>query len=303
MIVVTGATGVLGTALMSALFERSKKATGLSRSDVDLLDYDSTVRLFDDLRPTLVYHAAGRVHGIMGNSQFPAEMYLDNLRINTNVIEAARLAGCQRIIAVSTVAAYPGDLALPMHEDDIWNGPPHGTEQFYAHSKRAMLAHLESCRRQYGLEYAYALMTNIYGPNDRFDVENGHVVPSLIAKFHEAKRTGKPISVWGSGIAKRDFVYSADAAQSLIAIAERGSGVINVASGTTIPIRGLVEILQEVSGVDDVRWDKSRPDGQLDRSYDTSRLLALGVKPFRTLREGLEATYRWYGDHYPDVRT
>jgi GDP-L-fucose synthase len=165
-----------------------------------------------------------------------------------------------------------------------------------------MLAHLESSKQQYGLEFSYAILTNLYGPGDRFDVEYGHVIPSLIAKFYAAARNGSSLDVWGSGIAKRDFLYSDDAAKALVAIGQEGKGTYNVATGRTVPIRRVVEILMDVSGVRSVRWDQTKPDGQLDRSYDTSKLKDLNFLPDYSLERGLENTYKWYCDNYPNVR-
>ncbi|WP_018701290.1 NAD-dependent epimerase/dehydratase family protein [Amorphus coralli] len=303
MIVLTGSSGVLGAALKSALQNAHGDVVSLTSTDGDLRDAKATLEIFEKYKPTAVYHAAARVHGIMGNQMFPAEIYLDNIRINTNVIEAARVTGCQKFVAVSTVAAYPGGIPLPMHEDAIWDGPPHGSEMFYAHAKRVMLAQLEAYKRQFGFDYAYALMTNLYGPHDRFDTAHGHVIPSLVAKFHKAATENSSVLVWGSGRAQRDFLYAVDAAEALLTIGEKGSGAFNVASGETVPIRSVVDGLQRISSVADVQWDAEKPDGQLDRSYDVSRLKGLGFEPRHSLEDGLEATYRWYCEHYPDVRT
>lgn len=302
MIVLTGSSGVLGAALKSALESAHGSVVALTSSDGDLRDADATMAIFERHRPKVIYHAAARVHGIMGNQMFPAEIYLDNIRINTNVIEAAHRTGCEKFVAVSTVAAYPGGLDLPMHEDAIWDGPPHGSEMFYAHAKRVMLAQLEAYKRQYGLDYAYALMTNLYGPHDRFDTAHGHVIPSLVAKFHQAATGNGSVSVWGSGRARRDFLYSEDAAAALLTIGAKGSGVFNVASGETVPVRAVVDSLQHISQVGSVVWDADKPDGQLDRSYDVSRLRGLGFAPRHSLEDGLTATYRWYAENYPNVR-
>lgn len=302
MILITGASGVLGVALVKALSGSQEEIIGLRSADGDLRDPGVAAAIFDRYRPSTVFHAAARVHGIMGNHAFPADMFYDNAQINMNVIEAARRVGCRKFVAVSTVAAYPSGLALPISESSIWDGPPHHSERFYAHAKRAMLAHLESCNIQYGMGFAYAILTNLYGPEDRFDTEYGHVIPSLVAKFHAAVQNGSPINVWGTGVAKRDFLYADDAAEALLAIAKTETGAFNIATGHTVPVRRVVEILMELSGVTNVSWDATKPDGQLDRSYDVSKLAKLGFRPKNSLESGLAETYKWYSERYPDVR-
>lgn len=302
MIVVTGSGGVVGTALMAHLRASGAAAVGWTSHDVDLRDADATRRAFAAVSPSLVYHVAGRVHGLMGNRRYPADIYLDNSRINGNVVEAARLAGARKIVAVGTVAIYSDLAPMPVSTDSIWLGPPHGSEASYAHAKRAMLAHLEASRDQYGLDFAYAALTNVYGPNDKFDIDNGHVVPSLIAKFHAAARSGGRVEVWGTGAAERDFIFSRDVARALELVAACHSGPINIATGTVSPIRELVAQLQRISGVSQVDWDRSKPDGQLLRRYDVAPLRALGFTPGCSLAEGLAETYRWYTENHDHAR-
>lgn len=302
MIIVTGGSGVLGRALVAALEADNQDVRVLSSSEIDLRDRDRTITLFKDLRPTLVYHLAAKVFGLGGNTAFPAEMFADNVRINMNVIDGVQQSGCEKIVAVSTVATYSSDAPRPVIEDAIWDGPPHRSEAAYGHAKRAMLAQLEAYGTQYGLRFAYPIMTNIYGPHDRFDQVHGHVVPSLIAKFHHANQSGAGVDVWGTGRAERDFVYADDAAEALIQIGAGFEGPINVATGDTVPIRRVVEILSAQSGIDDVRWDATKPDGQLERSYNVDKLRALGFVPRTSIEQGLAQTLDWYTENYPNVR-
>ena len=302
MILVTGSGGVLGRALGAALAEGTEPYRLMTRADVDLADHDATAAYFRRHRPRLVYHLAGRVHGLMGNGRFPSEMYVENIRVNTSVVEAARAAGCAKIVAASTVAIYNSHGAVPLAESTVWDGPPHPSEAAYSHAKRAMLAHLEAARTQYGLSFAYPILTNLYGPHDRFDVANGHVVPSLISKFHDAARTGGAVQVWGTGTAERDFMMSTDAARALLLIGEAHEGPINVATGRTIRIRELAAILQRHSGVQEIEWDATKPDGQLLRQYDVSRLRALGFEPRVAPADGIAATYDWFAASYEHAR-
>jgi GDP-L-fucose synthase len=303
MILVTGCNGVLGKALIARLEASSTPHRALSSAEIDLRDAAATAALFNDIKPSVVFHLAGRVHGLMGNRRYPAEMYTDNIRINTNVIDSAYRAGARKVVAASTVATYSSDLPMPVKEDAIWDGPPHASEAAYGHAKRAMLAQLEAYAKQYGLDYAYPLLTNIYGPHDRFDKANGHVVPSLIAKFFEAARDKSTIEVWGTGVAERDFIMAKDAARALLLIGEKHTGPINVATGKVICIRDLVEVLQAHAGVDAVHWDTSKPDGQIKRRYDVTKLQALGFAPEVSIQQGIAETYDWYAGAYPDVRS
>lgn len=302
MILVTGCSGVLGVALLEALQERHKNVVGVRSADLDLADFDSTLQFFKSVRPRVVYHAAARVHGLMGNREFPCDVFTENARINTNAVEAARRAGCGKFIGVSTVAAYPDGLPFPIAEGSFWSGAPHKSEQAYAHAKRAMLAHLEACQAQYGMSFTYPIVTNLFGQHDRFDETHGHVIPSLISKFHRAAQEGGAVTVWGTGKAKRDFLYSKDAARAIVLAGEKAEGPINIVSGSTVPIRSVVEALARISGVDNVAWDASKPDGQLDRSFDIATLKSLGFTPSYSLDQGLEETYRWYAANFPNVR-
>lgn len=303
MIVVTGGSGVLGRALISTLQARGQEVRQLASNEIDLRDRDRTISLFKDLRPKMVYHLAAKVFGLGGNTQFPAEMFADNVRINMNVIDGAHLSGCEKIVAVSTVATYSSDAPRPVSEDAIWQGPPHSSEGAYGHAKRAMLAQLEAYAKQYQLRFAYPIMTNIYGPHDRFDATYGHVVPSLVTKFHQAANTGDGVDVWGTGRAERDFIYAQDAAEALVHIAACLEGPVNVATGETVPIRRVVEILSELTGVTNVRWDATKPDGQLERSYNVEKLRSIGFVPRTTIEQGLAQTLDWYNKNYPNVRT
>lgn len=303
MILVTGTTGLLGSAVMEILARQGIAHAGTSREAVNLKDPAATRDFIAQLRPTAIIHTAARVHGLMGNRRFPAEIFDENLLINQNVIAAGHAAGVRRFAVASTVAAYPGDLVTDIREDQYLMGEPHAGESAYAHAKRAMLAQLEAYRAQYGTGFSYAIFTNLYGPRDRFDTENGHVVPSLVAKFHTAVREGSPVHVWGRGRARRDFLYIEDAAAALVHLAGTGEGRFNVATGLTLPIARVVEILSEITGVTDIVWQHDRPEGQLDRSYDVTRLRESGFVHRFSLEEGLRATYEWYAAHYPNVRT
>ena len=298
-ILVTGARGLVGSAVMDRLARQGyDNVIGLGREDCDLMDRTATEAAFRAHRPVHVFHAAARVYGIMGNMKNRALSFHENVSINTHVIHAAHLAGARKITVMGTGAVYPyPSPRLPLVEDDIFLGRPHGAEEAYAHAKRAALAMLEAYEYDHGLEWAYVVSCNLFGPRDKFDTEFGHVVPSLVAKFHRAKETGGMVTVWGDGSAQRDFLYVDDCAAAVLRIMEAGRGPVNIGSGTVYRIRDIVETLARVAGMEDrIEWDASKPNGQDYRAYDLSRLNALGFRPAHSLEEGLRATWEWYRD-------
>jgi len=302
-ILVTGSAGVVGTALIAELRQHDYEVVPVTSADVDLRDFDATRIYFDKVAPNAVVHLAATVCGLMGHMHRHGAVYLDNILLNTHVIEASREAGVTKVVAMGSTAVYSDSVPLPMAESDLWLGPPHWSEFGYAHAKRSMLAQLDAYRDQYGLEYAFALSTNVYGPNDKFDEQYGHVIPSLVSKFYRAATTGEAPTVWGTGKSTRDFLHSRDAASGLRLMLEKATGPINLATGGSVSIREAVETLQAVSGFTGlVKWDATKPDGQVAREYDTHKLRELGWSPTRSLAEGLTDTYQWYAAHYPNVR-
>jgi len=302
-VLVTGAHGVIGRAVVSLLRSQGRDVVEVGSDAADLRRLDEADRLMVEFQPTSIIHLAARVHGLMGNVGRQGDMFFDNLQINSNVIDAGRRAGVSKIVAMGSVAVYSDTVDLPIRESDFWTGPPHASEFGYGHAKRAMLAQLESYQDQFGMDFAFAVSTNLFGPNDRFDEVQGHVLPSLLSKFYRAVQQGGPVSVWGTGRATRDFLFSYDAAQALVRLLDSGSGVYNVASGSDVTIRELVELLVEVTGFDDViEWDASKPDGQAARAYDITRIAALGWAPQYQLADALALTYRWYEANVDSVR-
>ena len=292
---ITGGSGLVGRALTEQM--RSLGATSvvsLSSSDCDLRDRDAVAAVFKAARPDFVFHLAARVYGLGGNAAFKSDVLVDNVLINTNVIEQSRLCGTQKIIAMGSGCVYPelGDRS-ELCEDQVWLGPPHSSEDSYAHAKRLMLAHLNATREQHGTRSAFVISGNLYGPHDNFNTETGHVIPSLIAKFHRARATTGVVSPWGSGIAMRDFTHANDMAAALLHVLENFEGVINIGSGYRHRIEEIVTILAKLTGVQ-VSWDRSKPDGQLHRYYNLDKVKALGFTPRWDLVNGVIETYKWY---------
>ena len=301
---ITGGTGLVGTALAAELRSAGyDSVTQLGRRDGDLAQTAQAESVISAARPDIVYHLAARVNGIMGNARTQGENYLENIRINTNVVEASRRAGVTKLVAMGSTAIYSDQVPRPMREDDLWLGAPHGSEAGYAHAKRSMLAQLEAYRDQFGMDYAFCIATNMFGPHDRFDEENGHVIPSLLSKFERGVRRGEPVNIWGSGTARRDLLYAPDAARALRLVGESFTGAINIATGHTVSIADVVATLVQVTGfTGPVIWDRSKPDGQMLRDYDVSRLAALGFTPAHRLDQALRATFDWLRDNLAGVR-
>ena len=294
----TGAGGLVGTALVDLLRSRGNSEVVCVRSgDCNLLDFSAVRAFFTHHRPDEVYHLAARVAGIMGNMRDQGGGFLDNSLMNIHVIEAARLTNCRKFVGMGSVAIYPFPIPTdPLVETAVWAGEPHHSESGYAHAKRNMLAQLQLYKESYGLEYAFAISTNLYGPGDRFDTQYGHVIPSLVRKFHEAAETGSEVAIWGNGEAKRDFLHARDAAIALELMMERGSGPINLASGHVYQIREVVSVLEEISGVRGrTVWRRDMPNGQLNRAFDIARLSDIGFRQSIDLKSGLSNTYHWYG--------
>ena len=302
-ILITGGTGLIGTALTEYLCQRRySNVLSIGSADCDLKNMDSTNNFFEKEQPEFVYHLAATVYGIMGNLKNQGSSFLENSLINLNVIEAARRVNVKKIVVMVTCAAYPDSpLSLPLKEDEFWFGKPHYSEYGYAQAKRSMLANLISYRDSYGISFSYVISTNIYGPNDRFNLENGHVMPSLVKKFYEAKKTEREVEVWGDGSTCRDFLYSEDAARALYLIMESVDGPINMASGKVNAIKDIVDWLAEfVHLKGKVKWDDSKPKGRCFREFDLTKLGQTGFKPEVDIESGVRKTYDWY-ERYVDV--
>lgn len=303
-ILITGANGVIGTALKEYLLKQGyENVFTPSSTTCDLVNKLECEKYMDKVKPEYVFHMAGRVYGLGGNSLYRAKAIYENLMINTNVIHATAMNNVKKIVAMGTVAMYPDPaISSPAKETDLWGGYPHESEQSYAVAKLTMLATLDAYKHSHNLDFAVALSTNLYGPNDRFNDETGHVIPSLIKKFHTAHLSKTPVEIWGTGIAERDFLYSDDAAIGLVSIMEQITGPVNLVSGTVVKIKSIIEILSEITGVKDIQWDSSKPDGQLVRSYDSSKLSEIGFVPNVDLRNGLQRTWEWYSNNLAKIR-
>lgn len=299
-ILITGSNGLVGSALRAELESAGYSDLCLARrGDCDLTRFDEVKEFFLKERPEIVFHNAAAVYGIGGNLKNKGSIFLDNILMNTHVIEASRLAGVKKIVAMGTVAAYPTPKTVPVKEEQIWEGPPHGSENSYGFAKRAMLAQLLAYQENYGLDFAYVVSTNLYGPHDRFDVEQGHVIPSLIRKFCDAKKEGSSVTIWGDGSAARDFLYSKDMAKALVLIMQKQTGMINVASGRKTLIKEVVAHLTDYFDMQGkVLWNAKMPNGRDFYEVDLTKIKALGFQPRYSIEEALTETLDWFTENY-----
>lgn len=301
-ILITGAKGLVGSALAAELqLQGYKNIIPLTKELCDLADFSSVKRRFNDAKPDVIFHLAAAVYGIGGNLANRGSIFLLNNLMNTHVIEASRLVGAQKIVAMGTIAAYPHAATAPIKEDHIWNGPPHHSESSYAQVKRAMLAHLEAYQENYNLDFAHVISTNLYGPHDKFDAQQGHVIPSLIKKFYDAKVNDAEVQIWGDGTASRDFLYSKDMAHALFLVMNNYSGSINIASGRESKIKDVVSILTDYFEMEGrVKWDPSMPNGRSYCPIDLEKMKALQFTPSYSLEHGLKETAEWFCSNYAE---
>jgi GDP-L-fucose synthase len=304
-IVVTGGAGFLGKHLKQEMFKYGVSSENLlvpHIEDYDLTKEDNVTRMYDDMNPTVVIHLAAEVGGIGANQENPGRFFYANIAMGLHLIEHARLRGVKKFVQIGTVCAYPKFTQVPFKEENLWDGYPEETNAPYGIAKKALLVMLQSYRQQYGLNGIYLLPVNLYGPGDNFDLNSGHVIPALIRKFCHAVDTGaKEVIIWGTGKARREFVYVEDAARgiAMATLHYNGSQPVNIGAGFEITIRGLAEKIANLTGFKgEIRQDASKPDGQPRRCLDTSRAKELfGFEVKTNFDEGLEITIDWYRRH------
>lgn len=304
-VVVTGGAGFLGRRVVAELARWGAPEPFVPRrQDYDLTHPDAVARLYADARPDLVIHLAAVVGGIAANQANPGRYLHDNVVMGAHVVEGARRAGVERLVAVGTVCAYPADPPAPFREDSLWDGPPEPTNAPYGLAKRLLLAQCQAYRAQYGLDSVYVIPTNLYGPGDDFDPATSHVVPALIRRMTEAARAGDDeVVCWGDGRATRDFLYVDDAAEGVVraAVAPAGGEPINLGSGVERSVAEVAEAVAAACGFSGrLRWDPSRPTGQRRRVLDTSRARdRLGFEASTDFEAGLKRTVAWYRQRRP----
>lgn len=298
---VPGDRGLVGSALVRRLQREGCEIVSAPRESVDLRRPDQVERWMANMRPQAVFLAAARAGGIYANDTRPAEFIYDNLMIQSNVVEASRRAGVEKLMLLGSSCIYPRLAPQPIPEDALLTGPLEPTNQWYAIAKIAGIKLGQAYRRQYGCDFVSVMPANLYGPGDNFDPLRSHVVPALIAKAHNAKLSHAPaVEVWGTGAVRREFLYVDDAADGLVYLMQNYSdeGIVNLGPGSDVSIVELVELISKVVGYQGgIKFDASRPDGVPRKMVDTTFAETLGWRARTKLVDGLAETYRWYVDH------
>ncbi len=303
-IFIAGHRGLVGSALVRALQRRREEAgepweiLTRTRGELDLLDGRAVRQFFQTERPGAVVLAAAKVGGIKANNDFPVEFLLENLKIQNHVIESAHAAGVERLLFLGSSCIYPKLAAQPIREEALLTGPLEPTNDAYAVAKIAGIKLCQAFRRQYGARYISAMPTNLYGPNDNFDLQTSHVLAALIHKFHLAKTGGLPsVTLWGTGAPRREFLHADDLAEACLVLLEKydSAEIINIGVGEDVTIKELAALVQEIVGFrGELVWDTAQPDGTPRKLLEVSRIRALGWRARMPLREGIASAYQWF---------
>lgn len=302
-----GHNGLVGSAMVRAIGD-VEWATLLTRdrAALDLEDQTAVFRFFAEHLPERVILAAAKVGGIVANQSYPADFIRSNLAIQCNVIEAAFMHGVTELLFLGSSCVYPKLARQPISEDQLLAGPLESTNSAYAVAK---IAGIEMCRaynNQHGTNYISVMPTNLYGPGDNFDLNNSHVLPALMRKFHEAKERGDSrVTLWGSGSPRREFLHVDDMAEACLLVMEkhRGNDLVNIGCGEDVSIKELAELVRDVVGFGGtIEWDTSKPDGTPRKLLDVTRLFAYGWRPRIALIDGIGSTYAWFLAHRDHLR-
>jgi GDP-L-fucose synthase len=299
-VLVAGANGMVGSAIVRNL--ESKGYTNIikgTRDDVDFTNQDETERYFCSEEPEYVFVAAAKVGGIMANSNYKANFLTENLQIQTNLIEQSYNFGIKKLLFLGSSCIYPKFATQPITEDQLMTGPLEPTNDAYAIAKIAGIMMCQAYRQQHGFNAISLMPTNLYGPNDNFDLETSHVLPAMIAKFHAALDHSKywEVKLWGDGSAMREFLHVDDLAEACYVCMQNYNEAehINVGTGEDVTIKELAETIADVVGYDrDINWDTTKPNGTPRKVLNVDKIKALGWQPKIDLREGVEKTYEWY---------
>jgi GDP-L-fucose synthase len=301
-IYVAGHRGLVGSAIVRAIeSEGGHTWIGQTRSELDLLDRKAGFEYLAEEKPDAVVIAAAKVGGIHANDTYPVQFLTENLQIETNLMDASHAAGIPRLLFLGSSCVYPKLAQQPIKEEYLLTGELEKTNEAYALAKISGLKLVQAYRKQYGHNWISAMPTNMYGPGDNFNLNNSHVLPALIRKFHDAKvQSKRSVTLWGTGSPKREFLHSDDLGRACVFLLENYDDevAINVGVGQDVSIKELAELIQGVVGFEgEIEWDSSKPDGTPRKLLDVSRMTALGWKPKISLEDGIRATYEWYKNH------
>jgi GDP-L-fucose synthase len=298
-IYVAGHRGLVGSAIVRQIEkDGTHEWVGRTRAELDLLNRKDVFSFLIQEKPDAVIIAAAKVGGILANKTYPVEFLSQNLQIETNLLDGSHQAGVEKLLFLGSSCVYPKFAEQPIKEEYLLTGELEKTNEAYALAKISGLKLVQAYRAQYAHKWISAMPTNMYGPGDNFDLENSHVLPAMIRKFHDAKLSNSPsVTLWGSGSPKREFLHSDDLGSACIFLLEKYDGdvAINVGVGEDVSIKDLAEIIKEVVGFTGViEWDSTKPDGTPRKLLDVSRLTKIGWKPKISLIEGIRSTYLWY---------
>ena len=298
LVLVAGSTGLAGSAIAAAFEAQGQEVIRVNRTVVDLMDLGATKNLLKSTQPTLVVDAAAKVGGIGANNSFPVEFLADNIRIQSNLMQAAHEADVEKFVFLGSSCIYPRDCAQPIKEEYLMTGPLEATNSAYAIAKIAGIELVNSYRKEHGRKWISLMPTNLYGPGDNFNLQASHVLPAFIRRFVEAAETNVPsVTLWGSGAPFREFLHVNDLAQAVLMSAKNydSSMHLNVGTGEDLAIKDLALLVASLSGFKgEIIWDSSKPDGTPRKTLDVSRIKALGWKPTIRLEDGIATTITWY---------
>jgi len=306
-IYVAGHNGLVGSAIIRKLKDNGhKNIMTFSHDELDLTDKNATETMFRLYKPSYVFMAAAKVGGIHANNTQSGEFFYQNIMIQTNVIEAARKYGTKKLLFLGSSCIYPKECPQPIKEEYLMTAPLEITNSGYATAKIAGIEMCKSYRRQWGCNFISVMPCNLYGVGDNFSLMNSHVLPALIRKFHEAKLNGIPqVEVWGDGTPKREFLYVDDLAEALVFLMHNYNepGHINVGAGYDVPISFLVKMIKDIVGYKgEIVWNKSYPNGTMQKLMDSSKIKELGWEPKIDLEQGIKETYKWFVENYNNIR-
>lgn len=306
-IYVAGHLGLVGSAITRKLIKNGYTNLILkTRQELNLLNQQEVAIFFETEKPDYVFLAAAKVGGIIANSKYPAEFIYENLMVQNNIIHSAYNNKVKKLLFLGSSCIYPKLAPQPIKEEYLLTSPLEKSNEAYAIAKIAGLKLCEYYNKQYSTQYIAVMPTNLYGPNDNFNLENSHVLPAMIRKFHEAKiNNDQSLTLWGSGSPKREFLHVDDLAEATIFLMNnyKGENILNIGTGEDLSIKELAETIKEIVGfTGDIIWDDSKPDGTPRKLLDVSLINSLGWKYKTNLKDGIENTYRWFLDNQENIR-
>ena len=297
-ILVAGATGLAGSAIVRELTRIGRSVVGISSKDVDLLDRNATFNYLDKLKPNAVIDAAAKVGGISANNNYPVEFLSENIRIQTNLIDAAHSVKVEKFVFLASSCVYPKNCPQPIKEEYVLTGALESTNSAYAIAKLAGIELIKAYRKEFGHRWISVMPTNLYGPNDNFDLESSHVFPALIRKFIEAKKSNANIvNLWGTGKPRRELLHVHDLARAIIVCLDNydSDQHINIGTGIDLTVAEFATKIAKITGFrGTIYWDKDREDGTPQKVLDIQKITDLGWKPTINLDQGIKLTVEWY---------